>query len=185
MAKKADLEKEVAELRAALAQARSFANSTAQVVSHTETPTMVPVKNNGGTAIFYEYEFRGQKKMLQLGTTGGAELGVLPIEVWQDLKVSNNRLIKDGMIIRTDEPSDNPNVIDDVAALIEGCTEKTFKSRIAKITNPNVIFRFVEYLELLKDKSGKVLAAQRVIRDRYEALTAGTAGAARVIDDTE
>lgn len=176
--RKAALEQENAELRKAL-EAKHAVENVTTVLSTTEVPVMVPIKNYGGVAIFYQYQYRGQNKELKLETSGPRMTDAIPFEIWEELR-RNSRLVDEGYIARTDVPTDNPNVVENIEQLVSSLNEKKFKARLNKIVNPNVLMMFVSYLEPLKNKSGKLLAAQKAVRDRVKELTGST-----IVDDEE
>lgn len=176
--RKAALEQENAELRKAL-EAKHAVDNVTTVLSTSEVPVMVPIKNYGGVAIFYQYQYRGQNKELKLDTTGSRTTDAIPFEIWEELK-RNSRLVEEGYIARTDVPTDNPNVVENVEQLVKSLNEKKFRERINKIINPNVLMMFVAYIEPIKNKTGKILSAQKTVRDRVKELTGSI-----IVDDDE
>ena len=76
-----------------------------------------------------------------------------------------------GYVARTDMPITNPNVVEDPEKLIENLTEQQFADRVKAMTNPSTLYRLVGYIEPQKDKSGKLLSAQKVVRDKVFELT--------------
>ena len=174
---KKNLEAKNKELSEALQASSAFAHSAA--VSAVEAPTMVPVKNFGGTYIVYTYEFRGSPKRLELDTSGRKQTGAVPLEIYNEIE-RDTVFVRDGSIVRIDVPIDNPNVVEDVQKLVEKSSEVDFAKRISVMTNPNAVYRILDFVDPLKNKTGKLLSAQRALRAKIEELT-GT----KIVDDTE
>lgn len=173
------LEQENKELKDKLIERNQFSTKATSIVESSGDVKMVPVKNYSDNAIVYTYEYRGQPKRLELEPVGRRRIGAVPLEVWYEIE-RDTKLVTEGYIARTDVPTDNPNVVEDIEALVENSSEADFKNRLALITNPYVLYKFVSYLEPIKNKTGKQLAAQYVVRQRV-AQTTGT----RIVDDEE
>jgi hypothetical protein len=133
-------------------------------------PTMVPVKNFSPNFIVYEYDWRGQSRKLELSSKGRRQMNSVPLEIWLELE-RDTALVTDGYIARTDRPITNPNIIENPESVIDKLTEVEFQQRVASITNPFSLYELVSYLEPLKDKNGKLLAAQNAVRARVKELT--------------
>lgn len=163
---KKELEAENKELVQALQNQSVVAN---EGVSLTQ-PIMVPVKNFSTSYIVHEYQFRGQPKRLELDISGRKAIGSVPLEIWHELE-RDTIYVHQGYIARTDMPITNPNVIEDPEKLVANLTEEQFTKRVALITNASTLFKLVGYLEPLENKSGNLLSAQKVVRNRVFELT--------------
>lgn len=164
---KKELEQEIEQLKKALLEAGTTRNAATSFV---ESPVMVPVKNFSTNFISYEYEFRGQKRRLELDVSGRKMISSVPLEVWEDLE-RNTPFVSQGYIARTDQVITNPNIVEDAEALVNNLSESQFINRIKSMTNASTLYKFVGYLEPLKEKTGKQLAAQKAVRKRVMELT--------------
>ena len=164
---KKQLEQENEELKAALTGQSAVGEELSRVYPQ---PIMVPVKNFSTNFIVHEYEYRGQKKRLELDISGRKASGAVPLEIWVDIE-RDTPFVREGFIARTDQPITNPNVIEDPEKLIENLTEEQIKDRVEQMTNTSSIFKLVGYIEPIQNKNGKLLAAQKIIRDRVFELT--------------
>lgn len=174
---KADLRAKIEELENALRDKSSFQNSVARAEG--TGYTMVPVKNWSSTSVSIEYEYKGLKTVLILDPDGSRSVGAIPLETWTELERSS-KLVSDGYIARTDKPVNNPNVIEDSGDYINNCTEGQLVSKLAQVTNVHVVHRLLRYIEALKEKSGKDLAAQTALRNRIFELSG-----VRIVDEEE
>lgn len=163
---KKELQVENAELTKALSNQSAVANESNSL----GTPVMVPVKNFSTTYIVHEYEYRGQPKRLDLDISGKKSIGALPLEIWLELE-RDTVYVDQGYIARTDMPITNPNVIEDAEKLVDNLTEEQFAKRVSLITNASTLYRLVGYLEPIENKTGKLLSAQRAVRNRVFELT--------------
>ena len=164
---KKELEQEIEELKKALLDAGSVRNAA---MAFQESAVMVPIKNFSTNFISYEYDFRGQKRRLELDVSGRKMISSVPLEVWEDIE-RNTVFVSEGYIARTDKPLTNPNIVDDAEALVNNLTEAQFTARVKEITNPWSVYKFVAYLEPLQEKTGKQLSAQKAVRKRVLELT--------------
>lgn len=176
---KAELERKIAELERALRTKAKFESSIAQAELGTSY-TMVPIKNYGNTLVTLEFEYKGMKKNLVLGTKDPQNLGAIPLEFWVELE-RTNKLVTDGYIARTDIPNSNPNVIESDEEFIRSHGEVEFAKKVSEMTNAHVLLRLLKAVEFQKIKSGKYLAAANALKQRifdvtetYETLEDGT-----------
>jgi hypothetical protein len=140
------------------------------VATFQDSAVMVPIKNFSTNYISYEYEFRGQKRRLELDVSGRKMISSVPLEIWEDIE-RNTVFVSEGYIARTDKPLTNPNIIDDPEALVNNLSEAQFANRVKEMTNASAIYKLVAFLEPLKEKTGKQLSAQKAVRKRILELT--------------
>lgn len=168
---KQELEQENKELRDQIISTAAEMHALKLVGAETALPSMVPVKNFGGTQVFIPYEWHGTNRTLVLDTTGMRQNGALPLEVWIQLERDNN-LVKLGYVARTDVPITNINVIDSVDEFLTN-SEDMLKERIAEIENPNVLYRVLgELLPKPKtERTAKEFVVLNAVIDRIFDLT--------------
>jgi hypothetical protein len=168
---KKEIEKELQEVKQELVSRSHEANAMAAGASGLGMPKMVPIRNYGGTLVFIDYEVNGVPRKIVLESSGRRSMGAIPLDTWLDLE--ENDLVKMGYIARTDEPITNPNVIDDLEKFFLQSSEAAVKNRMKEVTNPNVLWRCLGYLESLPDerKDGKVYSAIQAVTGRIKDLT--------------
>lgn len=166
---KKDLEKEVADVKDALKQ-RSAEVQAMAAGAAINSPHMVPIKNYGGTLVFLPYEWNGVKRTTVLEATGPRSVGSLPYDIW--LNFEGEDVVRLGYIARTDVPTDNPNVIEDIEEFFKTSTEKEVKERLATIVNPNVIWRLIGYVQAVprRERSGKMRVMFDLVSERLREL---------------
>jgi hypothetical protein len=167
---KKELEQEVATVKEQLKQRSAEVQSMAAGAA-INAPQMVPIKNYGGTLVFIPFEWNGVHRTVVLEASGPRSVGSLPYDVW--LQFEGEDIVKLGYVARTDEPTDNPNVIEDIEEFFKTSTEKEVKERLANIVNPNVIWRLIGYVQSVprRERSGKMLVMSDLVIDRLRELT--------------
>ena len=168
-ATKSELERQVAELQRALKDKAAFESSVMKAELGGNY-TMVPIKNYGSTTVSIEYDYKGQTKVLVLGTQDPKDLGAIPVEVWVELE-RTSKLVSDGYIARTDLPITNPNVIPDDLEFIRSHGETELVKRLSELTNVHVLQRLLRSVEGIGNKSGKYLSAASAIKQRIFEVT--------------
>jgi hypothetical protein len=164
---KADLEKEVDDLKGQL----EHEVRQAAVLSHAPAqPTMVPIKNYGGTVVTVSYEILGNTKYAVLDISGLRQTASIPLDRWLELE-RDSKLVGLGYIARTDQPVTNPNVIPDVIVFVEDLKEQDIVSRLESIENPNVLHRINDYLAPKEDRTAREGMILEEVRNRIFELT--------------
>ncbi|MBU8920976.1 MAG: hypothetical protein KOO63_03865 [Bacteroidales bacterium] len=165
---KAQLTTELDELREQLnkqTQAAAAGFMSAQVGTK-----MVPIKNYGGTVVSVVFDVLGTERAVLLEPDGLKSVGSIPLDRWMDLE-RGSKLVELGYIARTDVPTDNPNVIEDIDRFIAELPEDQVVERVTQIANANVLYKLNDPLGIRDDLSGKEMLLLSTVRDRIFELT--------------